>query len=81
MTRKELIETPITNSTQAREFFHGLFALDLLFHPDDRAETLVRYSDGSSIFTDEEVPLVNKRVDECFTWLDDPYETCLELIR
>lgn len=47
-------------------FQHLAYEKKLSFHPDDDFKEYVYYTDQRPFFTDEEVPIYNKLMDQCF---------------
>lgn len=72
---KKPIETP----EQAKSFIERLAYHRLLFHISDDPKNIISYKDGvgeEQLFTDDQCYHLSKRVDECFTLLEDPHEHC-----
>ncbi|QNN99796.1 hypothetical protein P67b_00037 [Ruegeria phage Tedan] len=66
MTRGQMLSTPLTTRDEAAAFIGWLGDNHLSFHFDDSPETIINGPTGERIFTDEEVPWVNARVEEIF---------------
>ena len=84
MTRVEFLSQPVTSKEEAETFITKLHTeYDSLFHfEDDPAD--IGHTDEKGrwvkLFTPEEIPLVNDRVNELFDLLDDPFEIAVKLI-
>lgn len=70
--------TPITSPEQAEAFLTLLHEQGKSFHPDDSPATIVDMA-GRFIFTPQESTLIEKRMNEVFEHLTDPYEFILNL--
>lgn len=64
------LTTPITNLNSAKGFLRLLEADGKLFHPEDDPETVV--STRGRVFTPEEVPYVRLRIEEVYSFMEDP---------
>ena len=65
--------TPITSAAEAEAYIRELYTNGLLFHFDDPLEDI-------GIFTAEEIPSINKRIDELFEYLADPFDLAVDLV-
>lgn len=74
----ELIKecTPVNEDTY-RLFCEELFQADLLFHPEDSAESIVNIATGARIFTRNDAALIGAYLQEVFDVLDDPCKVAL----
>jgi protocatechuate 3,4-dioxygenase beta subunit len=70
--------TKIKSEKDAQKFITDLYFDDKLFHLEDLAEEIF-YDDGKRVFNDEESKLINKRVDEVFKYIADPFILWLAL--
>jgi len=72
-------KTTLTNKDTCEKFITSLYTNNKLFHFDDDPS---EYTDknGNTLFTSKECKLLNKRIDEIFDILDDPFELSVELI-
>lgn len=75
-----LFTTPIRSEQDAEGFLFQLHQQGLSFHPEDRAETIIKTTTGERVFTDAEAVEVNARMDEVFGFMDDPCEFLLDLM-
>lgn len=72
------LTTPITSLESAKGFLMMLEADGKLFHPEDDPETVV--STRGQVFTAEEVPHVRLRIDEVYSFMEDPCQFILDEI-
>ena len=64
--------TPITNRAEAEQFLRDLVASDMQFHLEDDPADVINGPTGEPLFTADEVPHVNARVNELYSldWSD-----------
>lgn len=70
---------PIKSIENAYAFMRALHADGLLFHPDDRPDTIID-GNGHALFTAAEAVLLTARMDEVFQYDPDPYAIGVDLI-
>lgn len=82
-----LYKEPIRSMEEAQAFFRGLHERGDLFHPDDRAEDIIKNTDGSRAFSDAVSILLNKRIEEALAvrgwsqWGGHEYCACGWILR
>jgi hypothetical protein len=64
----------VTDAKSAKKFIFALFASDLGFHLDDCAIDCLEHT-GLPLHALE---TIQRNVNKCFDYLDDPFETCYE---
>ena len=69
-----LILENVTDTKSAEKFIFSLFACDLGYHLDDCAIDCLQNT-GLPLHT---LKTIQRNVDKCFDFLDDPFETCYE---
>ena len=72
-------KTTLLNKDMCEKFITSLHINNKLFHFDDDPSEQID-KNGNTLFTSKECELLNKRIDEIFDILDDPYELAVELI-
>ena len=72
-------KTTLLNKDMCEKFITSLYTNNKLFHFDDDPSEQTD-KNGNTLFTVEECELLNKRIDEIFEILDDPYELAVQLI-
>ena len=75
---KTYFQKPITSLNDAHAFFDSLAIDRVLFHPEDRPESIVD-GFGLALFTQEECDALNQRIAEVYTFDADPCAYCLTL--
>lgn len=70
---------PITDTLEAQKFIVDLYFKNKLFHLDDDPKDIISYVTGEKIFNKKECKLIRQRVDEVFTYIQDPHILCLAL--
>jgi len=60
-------------------FLHDLYMEGKLFHPDDDPSQIID-RDHKQLFTRVECRHLRLRMDEVFTYIDDPYGVCLDIM-
>ena len=71
--------TPITSIEEAKKFICDLYFDGKMYHFDASAFDIVDIKDNKA-FTDEQAEELDKRVDEVFKYIEDPFQLCLALI-
>lgn len=74
------IHDPIISEDQAKRFLENLNKDHYLFHPEDDAADIIYFSTGEPVFTEIEARLINQRLEEVYTFLEDPCEYILNHI-
>lgn len=74
-------DIPIKTKNEAIQFITDLHKNDLTFHFDDDPADIIRVKTGEPLFTETECELMRARVNELFTYLSDPFEILLKLIK
>ena len=79
-------DSHITNIEEVKAFFNYLVnERNCNFHPDDDFAEYVNSADGTPTFSDAEIPLFNRLMDECFTACEDNnasvYDVGLEILK
>ena len=73
----------IKNTEDIKTFFNELLAEDLNFHPDDRFEDYINCGTKEPTYTENEVALRNRLLEQSFDVCDkegaDIYELCIEI--
>jgi hypothetical protein len=69
---------PINSAIQAKRFICELYFSGNMYHFSCDAEELVDRK-GNRVFSDDVCKVLDKRVEEVFNWLDDPFELCVAL--
>ena len=75
----DTIATPIKTEQDAINFITKLAEQKRTFHYDDPVETIINGFDGKRLFTDDEVPLINERVEELFGFEFCPFELTMKI--
>ena len=57
-------------------WFHQMYKLGLLYHPDEFAENIIQFTTGEAIFTPEECFELNKAVEFMFEHHGDDVYDC-----
>lgn len=65
-TNKRIPDFPEPTCCGLRRWFRHMFAADLLYHPDEPAETIVRIDTREASFTPEECVELNAAVESMF---------------
>lgn len=82
MSKKETPDymiNPINDELQAKKFICDMFFDKNLFHFASSAFDIVNIKNERA-FTDKQAELINKRVEEVFKYIEDPFQLCLALI-
>ena len=77
---KTYMTTKIKSYQDAQRFITELYFDDKLYHLDDSAKNIINLRTNERAFTDEECELLDKRVDEVFEYIADPFILCLALL-
>jgi hypothetical protein len=73
-----LLSTPLTTPAEAEAWMRSMTALGYGTHPDDPAAEIIDSRTGEALFTDEQAPLHDARMEEVFALLSDPYDVALD---
>lgn len=73
-----MIKTPITNIREAKDFLHCLEDNGKLFHLEDDPSEIVDMN-GLHIFTKDEASHIDKRLEELFSVVGDPFGLLFEM--
>ena len=77
--RPILRDTVITDAASAKAFIWRLAREGLDFHFEDDPSEIIVYSTGEPLFSEAELPIVNRLVDACFEHLDgDPFPALID---
>ena len=77
---QDYLTTPITNNEEAKSYIFKLYCDHKLYHLDEHASSIVKFSTGKRAFTDEQCKLLDKRRDEVFEHMEiDPHQLCCAL--
>ena len=76
---KDYFTKQITNEEEAKKFICDLYFDGNMFHFDSPANKIVDIN-SKQAFTDEEAELLDKREDEVFKYIKDPFQLCLALV-
>jgi hypothetical protein len=71
--------TPIASAADAEGFLFQLVQHGREFHPENNAHHIINGATGQPLFTFGEADLINKRMEEVFTFIVDPCEYLLNL--
>ena len=77
--RLDFINKPIESKGDAIAFITSLDSEGCLFHLDD-APAFIVDQNGNWVFSVEEAEMIIERVGECFSFHEDPFEICVELL-
>lgn len=75
-TSSRIPDVPNTSCFAMNRWFYKMYLADLLYHPDEPAEAIVRIDTGEPSFTPDECIKLNKAVDLMFTHHGDKVYEC-----
>ena len=75
---KSIYTKQINNEKEAKLFIDNLFKEKLLFHPETDAHKVIDAKTNKPLFTKQEADLMNLRLEELFTNLEDPCKYIIE---
>lgn len=78
---KAYFKIPITSKAQAHQFLMNLHQDGLLFHPEDRPETILKDAGPDMLFTAREAHMLTKRMAEVYLFDNDPCAFCVEITK
>lgn len=68
----------ITSPDNAKDFLRALDAADKLYHLEGNPREVIYCGSGFRLFTDEECKYLDRRVEEVFAQLKDPFEFIMD---
>jgi hypothetical protein len=72
-------ELPNSSYFAMNRWFYQMYLADLLYHPDDPVETILRIATGKPVFTPDECLQLNTAMDQMFEHHGDAvYDCCIK---